>query len=65
MLCIGNCGTGGIERSLNLKHLQMDTADSTVWGHFRLVHVETFAFLTNLKSIYMKSVQYAVGRRMT
>lgn len=62
MLCIGNYGTGDTGRCSSSKHWQMGTVDSTVWTHIRLVHVETFPFLTNFKSVYMKSVQDAVDR---
>lgn len=62
ILCVGNCGTGSTGRSSDL---QMGTVNPTVWTCIRLVHVETFTFLTNFKSVYMKSVHYSVDRRMT
>lgn len=65
ILCIADCGTVGRGRGSSLRHLQMGTVDSMVWSHIRLVHVETCIFLTNLKSVHMKSAQNAIDRRMT
>ena len=65
ILCTADCGTVGIGRGSSLRHLQMGTVDSMVWRHIRSVHVETCTFLTNLKSVYMKSIQNAIDRRMT
>lgn len=56
---------GAIGRCSSPKQLQTGTADPTVWTPIRLVHVKTFPFLTNSKSVYMKSAQDAADRRMT